>query len=58
MEMEEDSQIPILLRRPFHATTEVIIDVKSGKLAFNVGEEKIEFVFSNLMMIPSIKDSL
>jgi len=37
MKMEEDSQVPILLGRPFLATVGAIIDVKNGRLAFNVG---------------------
>jgi len=56
MEMEEDIQVPILLGRPFLATAGAIIDVKHRKLAFNVGNEKFEFIFANLMNGPSIKD--
>ena len=37
MEIEEDNQVPILLGRPFLATAGAIIDVKHGKLEFNVG---------------------
>ena len=57
MEMEEDSQVPILLGRPFLATAGVIIDVKNGRLAFNVGKETVEFDLAKLMKNPSIKDS-
>ena len=57
MEMEEDSQVPILLGRPFLATAGAIIDVKHGKLAFNVGKETVEFDLVKLMKNPSIKDS-
>jgi hypothetical protein len=57
MEMEEDNQIPILLGRPFLATAGAIIDVKHGKLAFNVGKETVEFELAKLMKNPSIKDS-
>ena len=32
LEMEEDSQIPIILGRPFLATAGAIIDVKRGKI--------------------------
>jgi len=39
MEIEEDNQVPILLGRPFLATAGAIIDVKHGKLAFNVGKD-------------------
>ena len=34
MEIKEDSCIPIILRRPFLATAEAMIDVKNGKLSF------------------------
>lgn len=44
IDIKEDSNIPILLGRPFLATIGVIIDVKRGKLNFEVGEEKIEFI--------------
>ena len=57
MEMEEDNQVPILLGRPFLATAWAIIDVKHGKLAFNVGKETVEFELAKLMKSPSIKDS-
>ena len=57
MEMEEESQVPILLGRPFLATAGPIIDVKHGKMAFNVGKETIEFDLAKLMKSPSIKDS-
>jgi len=57
MEMEEDNQAPILLGRPFLATAGAIIDVKHGKLAFNVGKETVEFELAKLMKSPFIKDS-
>ncbi|XP_039684977.1 uncharacterized protein [Medicago truncatula] len=57
MEMEEDNQVPILLGRPFLATAGAIIDVKKGKLAFNVGKETVEVELAKLMKSPSIKDS-
>jgi len=57
MEMEEDSQVPILLGRPFLATAGAIIDVKNGRLAFNVGKETVEFDLAKLMKNPSIKES-
>jgi len=57
MEMEEDSQVPILLGRRFLATAGAIIDIKNGRLAFNVGKETVEFDLAKLMKNPSIKDS-
>lgn len=47
MDIKEDSNILIILGRPFLATDRVIIDVKQGRLTFEVGEEKIEFIFPN-----------
>ncbi|XP_057986699.1 uncharacterized protein LOC131171246 [Hevea brasiliensis] len=41
--MEEDVQIPIILGRPFLATTRAIIDVKNRWLTLKVGEEEVEF---------------
>ena len=55
--MEDDNQVPILLGRPFLAIEGAIIDVKHGKLAFNVGKETVEFELANLMKSHSIKDS-
>jgi hypothetical protein len=57
MDMEEDSQVSILLGSSFLATIGVVIDVKNGRLAFHVGDEKVEFEIANLMKNPSIHDS-
>ncbi|XP_074377369.1 uncharacterized protein LOC141718893 [Apium graveolens] len=43
LEMNEDVDIPLILGRPFLATARTNIDVKSGKLTLNVGEEKVDF---------------
>ncbi|XP_057989058.1 uncharacterized protein LOC110659145 [Hevea brasiliensis] len=43
LEMEEYIQIPIILGRPFLATTGVIIDVKNGLITLKVGDEEVEF---------------
>ena len=43
MNMKEDTQVPLLLGRPFLATRAVFIDVKKGKLTLKVGEEAIHF---------------
>jgi len=57
VDIEEDSQIPILLGRSFLATAGAVIDVKNGKIAFHVNDEKVEFEIANLMKDPSIFDS-
>nr|XP_017239488.1 PREDICTED: uncharacterized protein LOC108212272 [Daucus carota subsp. sativus] len=55
LEMNEDVEIPIILGRPFLATAGASIDVKAGKLALNVGEEKVEFDLDQIMKAPSLE---
>ena len=43
MDMEEDTQVPLLLGRPFLATGAALIDVKKGELTLRVGEEAVHF---------------
>ena len=43
MDMEEDTQVPLLLGRLFLATRAALIDVKKGELTLKVGEEAIYF---------------
>ncbi|XP_074360478.1 uncharacterized protein LOC141700667 [Apium graveolens] len=49
MEMEEDANISIILGRPFLAVAGATIDMKSGRICFEVGEEKIEFKLQNIL---------
>ena len=41
MNMEEDTQVSLLLGRPFLAIGGVLIDVKKGELTLIVGEEAV-----------------
>ena len=43
MKMEKDTQVPLLLGRPFLATRDALIDVKKGKLTLRVGNEAVHF---------------
>lgn len=45
MDILEDTCTTIILGRPCLATTGAIIDVNKGKLSFEVGDEKVEFIF-------------
>ncbi|AES65920.1 hypothetical protein MTR_2g058890 [Medicago truncatula] len=56
-QIKKDSEISILLGRPFLATASVVINVKYGKIVFHVGDEKVEFEIVKLMKGPSIFDS-
>ncbi|XP_071918787.1 uncharacterized protein [Coffea arabica] len=54
--MEEEVNVPIILGRPFLATTGTIIDVKRGKFKFQIGEGKMEFDLSIVEKYPSFTD--
>ena len=41
--IEEDKQVSLLLRRPFLATGVALIDVKKGELTLRVGDEAVHF---------------
>ncbi|XP_071940000.1 uncharacterized protein [Coffea arabica] len=56
LDMEEDISMPIILGRPFLATAGTIIDVKNGKLKFQVGEEEVEFNLNEMEKYPSFTD--
>ncbi|XP_071939213.1 uncharacterized protein [Coffea arabica] len=56
LDMEEDVSMPIILGRPFLATAGTIIDVKNGKLKFQVGEEEVEFNLHEMGKYPSFTD--
>ena len=43
LDMEEDSQVPLLLGRPFLATGGALIDMQKGILTLRVGEETADF---------------
>ena len=43
IDMEEDTQVPLLLGRPFLATRAALIDVKKRELTLRVGEEAVHF---------------
>ena len=47
LDMVEDYCTQIILGRPFLATAGCKIDVKEGKLTFDVGEHHVEFGFFN-----------
>ncbi|XP_021727223.1 DNA damage-inducible protein 1-like [Chenopodium quinoa] len=58
MEMEEDANVPIILGRPFLATAGAIIDMKNGKVTFEVGDEKLKYSLLNAMGTPSMGETV
>lgn len=57
MDIKEDEEIPILLGRPFLSSAGVMINVKRGKMTFEVGEEKVQFILSKFLKAPAMDDS-
>ena len=43
MKMKEDTQVPLLLGRPFLATGAALIDVEKGELTLRMGNEVVHF---------------
>ena len=43
LDMEEDKEIPIILGRPFLATSRAMIDVERGELKFIVRDDEVKF---------------
>ncbi|KAI5431909.1 hypothetical protein KIW84_035879 [Lathyrus oleraceus] len=52
-----DRSIKYLIGRSFLATAGAIINVKRGKLTFEVGEEKVEFILTQFLQAPAIDDT-
>ncbi|XP_021730801.1 uncharacterized protein LOC110697731 [Chenopodium quinoa] len=58
MEMKEDAHVPIILGRPFLATAGAIVDMKNGKITFEVDDEKVEYSLLNAMGTPSMGETV
>ncbi|KAG7529819.1 Ribonuclease H-like superfamily, partial [Arabidopsis suecica] len=56
LNMDEEPKDPLILGRPFLATAEAIIDVKKGKIDFNMGKDfKMKFDINDAMKKPTIE---
>ncbi|XP_027351168.1 uncharacterized protein LOC113862277 [Abrus precatorius] len=49
LDMDEDTEVPLILGRPFLATAKAIIDVSDRKLILRVRDEKVTFKISEVM---------
>ena len=54
MKMEEDTQVPLLLGRPFLATGAALIDVQKGELTLRVGNEVLHFNLNRSLEHPDV----
>ena len=55
MKMEEDTQVPLLLGRPFLATGAALIDVQKGELKLRVGNEAVHFNLNRSLEHPDVE---
>uniref|UniRef100_A0A151UCZ5 RNA-directed DNA polymerase n=1 Tax=Cajanus cajan TaxID=3821 RepID=A0A151UCZ5_CAJCA len=52
MDMEEDTEVPLILGRPFMKTARVIIDMDDGKLKVRVHDDEVNFNVFEAMKFP------
>lgn len=57
LDLEEDTQIPIILGRPFLYTAGAIKDVKNEKLTLTVGDDKLTFSLTNALKSPMLEEA-
>ncbi|XP_062086957.1 uncharacterized protein LOC133793673 [Humulus lupulus] len=57
LDMEEDSNVPIILGRPFLATGQALIDVQKGELKLRVQGEEVVFNVLKAMTYPEASDN-
>ena len=55
MQMEEDTQPPLLLGWPFLATGASLIDIQKGKLTLRVGDEAVHFNINRSLEHPTVE---
>ena len=55
--IQENKEVPIILRRPFLATGKAIIDVKKGELRSRVQDKEVTFNVFNAIKHPQINES-
>ncbi|GJX23257.1 reverse transcriptase domain-containing protein [Tanacetum coccineum] len=58
LDMEEDRRIPIILGRPFLATSHAMIGVFNKKISFEVGDEIITFDLEKSMRFPPFDEDI
>ena len=55
MQMEEDTQVPLLRGRPFLATGVALIDVQKGELTLRVGDEAVQSNINRSLEHPNVE---
>ena len=55
MQMEEVTQVPLLMGRPFLATGAALIEVQKGELTLRVGDEAVHFNINRILEHPNVE---
>ena len=55
LDMEEDEEMPLILGRPFLATSDAVIEVQKGKLTLRMEDEEVVFQVYTSMIPPSMQ---
>ena len=55
MQMEKDTQVPLLLGTPFLATEAALIDIQKGELTIRVGDEAVHFNINRSLEHPNVE---
>ena len=58
MKMEEDTQVPLLLGRPFLAIGAALIDVQKGELTLRVGNEAVHFNLNKILTQSDVDEEI
>ncbi|XP_021987249.1 uncharacterized protein LOC110883870 [Helianthus annuus] len=56
LDMDEDSRVPLILRRAFLNTARAIVDVAAGQITLRVNDEHVTFDIKRSMQHPQIQD--
>ena len=56
LHMDEDSKVPLILRRPFLNTVRTIFDVAAGQITLRVNDEHVTFDIKRSMQHPASQD--
>jgi hypothetical protein len=49
VDIEEDDDVPIIIGRPFLATTGALVAIKNGRIVFQVSNKMVGFELENVM---------
>ena len=49
LDVDEDVEVPLILRRPFLRTSKALIDMEGGELTLRIGDDKLTYRLAEAM---------